>query len=150
MGLTSLRGFLKRHRRIALDTSVFIYQLEANPRYAALADYVFEWLEQPSHTAVTSAITMTELLVQPYRESDERRVNEFFGLLTTYPNLDWVALDLQTADMAARIRAKHRLRTPDAVQAATAVRAQATGFVTNDQIFSRVDGFETLAFDQLA
>jgi hypothetical protein len=48
--VTPIRGFLRCHQRIALDTSVFIYQLEANTRYAALTDLVFSWLEQPDHT----------------------------------------------------------------------------------------------------
>ena len=147
MGLTRLRGFLQRHRRIAIDTSVFIYELEANPRYLTQADMVFAWLEQPGHSAVTSTITMTELLVQPYRESDEVRVNAFYSLLTTYPNLDWIAPDLDIADVAARIRATCRLQTPDALLAATAARSHATGLVTNDPIFERVEAFETIAFD---
>ena len=147
MGLTRLRGFLQRHRRIAIDTSIFIYELESNPQYVAQADMVFTWLEQPGHTAVTSTITMTELLGLPYRESDESRVNAFYGLLTTYPNLDWIAPDLDIADLAARIRATCRLRTPDALQAATAARSHATGFVTNDPIFERVEAFETTVFD---
>ena len=149
MDLTRLRAFLRHHRRIALDTSVFIYQLEANPRYVGLTDPIFAWLEQPVHAAVTSTITMTELLVQPYRSSGEQQAGEFYALLATYPNLDWIAPGLDIADIAARIRAVHRLRTPDALQAATAVHAQATGLVTNDPVFARVDAFETLVLGQL-
>jgi predicted nucleic acid-binding protein len=144
-----LQAFLRRHRRIGLDTSILIYQLEANPRYAALADPVFAWIEEQGHSAVTSTITMTELLVQPYRDSDDDRVNEFYGLLTTYPNLEWIAPDLEIADSAAGFRARHRMRTPDALQAATAVRSKATGFVANDAIFKRVNEFETLLFEEI-
>jgi predicted nucleic acid-binding protein len=147
--LTRLRGFLRRHARIALDTSVFIYQVEANPRYVALTDHIFAWVERPHHAAVTSAITMMELLVQPYRDADERRVNEYYGLLSTYPNLTWVVPGLEVADIAARIRAEYRLRSPDGLQAASAVWAQATGLVTNDVVFERVRLFETLVLDQL-
>ena len=149
MGLTRLRDFLRRHSRIGLDTSVFIYQLEANARYVGLTDCIFTWLERPNHTGITSTITMTELLVQPYRDSSELRVNEFYGLLSTYPNLDWIAPSLAIADIAARIRATHRLRTPDALQAACAVQAQATGFITNDPVFERLDAFETVVLDRL-
>ena len=92
---------------------------------------------------------MTELLVQPYRDSDEDRVSEFYGLLSTYPNLDWISPDLETADLAARMRAAHRLRTPDALQAACAVRAGATRLITNDPAFERIGGFETLVLDHL-
>jgi predicted nucleic acid-binding protein len=92
---------------------------------------------------------MTELLVQPYRESSEQRVDEFYALLSTYPHLDWRAPDLEIADIAARIRATHNLRTPDAIQAATAVQAQATGLITNDAVFRRVQLFEMLVLDDL-
>lgn len=149
MDLNRLRAFLQRHRRIALDTSIFIHQLEANPRYVGLTDPIFAWLERPDHAAVTSTITMTELLVQPYRNSDEQRADECYALLSTYPNLDWIAPNLEIADIAARIRGAHRLRTPDALQAATAVQAQATGLVTNDPVFARIEAFETLVLDHL-
>lgn len=149
MGLARLRAFLTRHRRVALDTSVFIYQLEAHPRYLVLTDKIFTWVEQADHAAFTSTITMTELLVQPYRNDEKRRISEFYGLLSTYPNLHWVTPDLELADIAARIRATHRLRTPDALQAATAVHIQATGFITNDAVFRRVESFESLVLDEL-
>ncbi len=150
MGLTRLRAFLRRHRLIALDTSVFIYQLEGSSRYLPLTGHIFSWLAAASSNAVTSTITMTELLVQPYRNSDDRRVDEFFALLSTYPNLDWVAPSLEIADMAARLRATHRLKTPDALLAATAACSGATGLITNDAVFGRVDVFETLVLDRLA
>jgi predicted nucleic acid-binding protein len=152
LGLTSLQAFLRRHRRIALDTSVFIYQLEANPRYVALTDPIFKWLGQPNHIGITSTITMTELLVPAYQgssEAPEAQVDLFYGLLATYPNLDWIPPNLEVADIAARIRAQHRLRTPDALQAATAVQSHATGLVTNDAIFERVEAFETMVLDGL-
>jgi len=92
---------------------------------------------------------MTELLVLPYRENNEQRANDFYGLFSTYPNLGWVAPTLEIAELAARIRALYRLKTPDALQAATAQCSRATALITNDPIFERVDGFETLTLDQL-
>ncbi len=149
MGIDRLRTFLRHHRRVALDTNVFIYQLEANSRDLALTDHIFPWLERPGSQAVTSTLTMMELLVHPYRDLDQSRVDEFYGLLSSYPNLDWIAPDLEIADLAARIRARHRLQSPDAVQAATAARAKVTGLITNDPVFERVGGFETLVLDQI-
>jgi predicted nucleic acid-binding protein len=148
LGVDRLRLFLRRHRRIALDSSVFIYQLEANERYVALTDSVFSWMERAGHEAVTSTITMTELLVPSYRDRDEHRVDAFYGLLSTYPNLRWIAPDLETADLAAKLRAAYRLRTPDALQAATAIREYATGFITNDPVFARAAEVETAVLDQ--
>lgn len=149
MGVDRLRAFLRRHRRIAIDTSIFIYELEGNPRYLPFTDHVFSWLQRPGSTAVTSTITMTELLFQPYRAGDSDRVNQFYGLLSTYPNLEWAAPNLEIADLAAEIRALHRLRTPDALQAATAIRARATALITNDPVFARLADFETLVLERV-
>jgi predicted nucleic acid-binding protein len=132
-----------------LDSSVFIYFVEANVRYSPLADAIFAWLEQRGSSAVTSTITMTELLVQPYRDSDERRVNAFYGLLSTYPNLEWIAPNLEIAALAAQFRAAHRMRTPDALHSATAAVSGVTAMVTNDAVFERVGSFETLVLDRL-
>jgi predicted nucleic acid-binding protein len=82
---------------------------------------------------------MTELLVQPYREGYDQRVDQFYALLSTYPNLEWIAPDLPIANSAARIRAEHRLRTSHALQAATAIHTGATALVTNDPAFERVE-----------
>ena len=149
MGLVRLRTFLRGHRLIGLDTSVFIYQIEANARYLSFTDHIFSWLERPGSQGVTSTITMTELLVQPYRDFDEQRLDEFYALISRFPNLHWVAPNLEIADLAAQLRARYRLRTPDALQAATVLQSQATGLITNDPVFARVEALETLVLDQL-
>ena len=64
-------------------------------------------------------------------------------------NLGWIAPNLEIADLAARIRALHHLWTPDALQAATAVHTLSTGLITNDPVFERVEGFETMVLDGL-
>ena len=149
MGLNRLGAFLRRHHKIALDSNIFIYELDANPRYATYARHVFQWLAEPHHSALTSTLTMTEVLTRPYAVGATRQANEYYGLLSNYPHLDWIAPDLVTADLAAQFRAGHRMRTPDAIQAATAVCSGATGLVSNDRVFERVKGFETLVLDDL-
>jgi predicted nucleic acid-binding protein len=149
LGLNRLGAFLRRHHKIALDSNIFIYELDANPRYAAYARHVFQWLAEPHHFAVTSTLTMTEVLTRPYAAGATRQANEYYGLLSNYPHLDWIAPDLVTADLAAQFRAQHRMRTPDAIQAATAVQSGATGLVSNDRVFERVEAFETLVLDDL-
>jgi predicted nucleic acid-binding protein len=140
---------LARHRRFALDTSIFIFQLEENAKYVALANQIFRWLNTEKVSAVTSAVTMLELLVQPYREEDPDGVDAFYALLSTYPNLRWVDVSLDIADQGARLRAEHNLKTADALQAATALLSQATGLVSNDPAFKRVENLEVVIFDDL-
>ena len=144
---SALRGFLNRQRKIALDTSVFIFHIEANPKYADLVGPIFAWLEGAKAQGFTPTITMLELLVQPYRLPDIDLVNEFYALLSTYPHLEWIAPTLETADLAARLRADHNLATPDSLQAATALVSQATGFISNDPVFRRVADLEVGILD---
>lgn len=107
------------------------------------------WIEEAGHSAVTSTVTLTELLIKPHRESNLTLANAIYELLVFYPNLSWIPADLDIAALAGRYRAQYRLRTPDALQAATATRSQATGLITNDLIFARIGDFETLQFDSL-
>jgi uncharacterized protein len=148
LGLGELGSVLRRHRRIALDTSIFIYHLESNSKYVALTQQIFSLVERHRIGAITSTMTMTELLVQPYRILNERRVDQFYGLLTTFPNLAWIAPSLEIADLAAQLRAAHNLRTPDALQAATALHEQATALITNDLIFDRIRTLEIVVLDR--
>lgn len=117
--------------------------------YMDLTDEIFSWLQRPQARAVTSTITMTELLVLPYREHNLKQVDEFYGLLSTCPNLNWIPPSLEIADLGARIRAEHGLKTPDALQAATAIHASASGLITNDPAFIRVPSIEALVLKQL-
>ncbi len=149
MGLNRLRAFLQRHPTIALDTNIFIYQLEANARYVPLTDFIFSWIERGHSKAVACTIAMTEILVLPYRQTNQMKVEDHYGLLSTYPNLEWVAPTLEIADLAACIRGLHNLKTPDALHAATAVHCGATGLITNDPAFERIESYETLVLDRL-
>jgi len=92
---------------------------------------------------------MTELLLQPYRRLDVHQAGRFYALLSTMPNLQWIALDLEIAALAAQLRADHHLRTPDALDAATAARALVSGMITNDAVFERIPAFETLVLDRI-
>ncbi len=123
--------------------------MEETARYVRLVNPIFAWLEGPKGHAVTSTITMLELLVQPYKLPDMDRVNKFYALLSAYPHLNWIAPTLEIADSAARLRAEYNLRTPDALQAATALVCEATGFISNDAGFKKVAGFEVAILEEL-
>lgn len=148
MEVTRLRSALRRHTVVALDSCIFIYQWEANLTYSPVTDCIFSCVEQGHPAAFTSTITMTELLVHPYRKGDEDQVDELMELFSTFPNLDWIVPDLEIARDAARIRGDHGLKTPDALQAATAIYANATALITNDSIFRRIKSFDSLLLDE--
>ena len=150
MSRKAVQEFLDRHPKIGLDTSIFIFKVEENPKYLDLVNPVFSWLIDSDGQAVTSTITMLELLVQPYRLRDERRAGSFYVLLSTYPHLQWIAPTLKIADSAARLRGQHNLSAMDAIQAATALASGAQGFVSNDTAFRRVGQLDVLILEDLA
>jgi predicted nucleic acid-binding protein len=133
-----LRRELLRHAVVGLDTMVFIYQYEDDPAYAPLTDAVFEAVEAGRVRAVTSTLTLMEVLVKPKRLGRQDLVDDYTYALTTFPNLDMRAVDASIAGEAASMRAKYNLRPPDAVQVAACLVGGADAFITNDDAVKRV------------
>ncbi|MEW6368741.1 MAG: PIN domain-containing protein [Acidobacteriota bacterium] len=127
-----LDAFLQKHKRIGIDSNVLIYFVEGHSRFGSLATRVFDRVEAGRNSAVCATVSLLEILVQPYRRDDTPLVNKFYGLLTTYPHLSFMDLTATTADLAARLRARYGLKTPDAIVIASAIQAGATGLVAND------------------
>ena len=144
-----MRGLPSSGEHIGLDTNVFIYFLETHPRYGSWCASLFDLVERGHNPAMTSAITLLELLVQPYRDQKEDLAQKIFALTTTYPRLEWVPLTMNLADRAAELRARYRLSTPDAIQLATAINRNATCFYGNDRGLKRVREIECLIVDEL-
>jgi len=84
--------------------------------------------------------------VRPKVEGREEVAREYLHLLTTYPNLAILAIDVEVAEIAAELRAKYGVRTPDALQLA-AVQAGATGFITNDRRLEAIKELEIGVLD---
>jgi predicted nucleic acid-binding protein len=145
-----LDEFLRRHRSVALDTSTLIYFVEKSPRYAAFCERLFGMIEAGKVKASTSTLTLLEVLVRPYELQKDDLVLKFYALLSTYPNITWVPMNLTVADQAARIRAAYRMKTPDAIQAASAILAGATGLICNDKAFRKIKELECLLIDEHA
>ncbi len=144
-----LRAFLKRHRRVGVDTGPFIYQTEDHPTYGPVSNALFRWIAAGRSVGITSTLTVTEVLALPYRQAPPGVADDILGILIQMVNIEWLSPSIGIADRAAHARAAYKLRTPDAVQLATAITAGATGFVTNDQDFRRVTDVEVLMLDDV-
>ena len=140
----------RRARTLALDTSAFIYHLEGHPTYRRRLLPLFRHIEEGRCDAVTSTLTLLEVLVQPYRAGDENRRIAVTGLLASFPGIRWVEMDLAVADRAAALRARYNLRVPDAIHVATAMLAGADLLLTNDRGLRRVAEIPVLLVENLA
>lgn len=125
-------------RSIAVDSMCFIYYLEAAPRYGPLMKSIFSAITSGKISAVTSVITMAEVMTTSSNAKTDKDRAYFRQQLLTMKNLSFQDVDLKLAEQAAVLRSCYRLKLGDAVQLATAIHSGAQLFVTNDVIFRRV------------
>jgi len=124
---------LAPHSLIGVDTSIFIYHIEAHPTYLPLTSELLGGVEENQRTAVTSTITLMELTVRPWQLDRPNVAREYEVFLAHFPNLILVDVTRDIARRAAQLRASYRLRPADAIQVATSLVYEATAFVTNDR-----------------
>jgi predicted nucleic acid-binding protein len=146
MGLVdTLRG-----KVVGLDTAPLIYFTEDNPRYVKMVDSFFQAVKQGEFTVVTSLLTWLEVLVVPVRMNKIRLVEKYYELLFEIKGLDTVGISKEIVERAAELRAFHpKMRTPDAIQIATAIETNASYFFTNDAHLSNLPGIQVLVLDHL-
>lgn len=147
--MMTLDNALQEVTMLGLDTSPIIYYVEANKTYDTIIKAVFVRLDRGLPTAVTSVVTLAEVLVQPLAKGDQKLLQEFRSLLFKGKNLSTLSIDAQIAEHAADLRARYRLRTPDALQIAVALNAGCQAFLTNDIALKRVTELRVLVLDEL-
>lgn len=144
-----LANALKNINFISLDTSPFIYFVEQNPLYVDVMREVFKCITNGDFQACSSVITLTEVLVQPFRQKNHRLTNSYRDLLFNGANFQLFSLTAIIAENAAALRAKYNLRTPDALQIATALQNNCDAFLCNDKDLKRVNELQILILDEL-
>lgn len=98
---------------------------------------------------VTSLVTLLEVLIHPLRRGRTDLAREYRDILLRSSGLTTVPLNEVIAEEAARLRAIHGLKTPDAVQLATATTGGASWFLTNDEDLPSLPGITLLVVDRL-
>ncbi len=150
MGERSLLKSLARHKLVGIDTSPFIYHLEKNPRFSGLTTRLFEEVEKGGVKAVTSVLTLMEVLVKPKEKGDRQAVEDYRFVLKTFPNLALKLVDESCAEQASDLRAAYGVKPPDALQVGTALSSHATGFVTNDARLKRIREIDVIVLNDYA
>jgi len=132
---------------VALDTSIFIYLIEEHPLYLPLVEPLFEKIDAGELEAVTSSLTLLEVLVIPFRFSNGALIDRYETLLTKSQGLRLVDLDRDFLRTVAQVRAATRAKTPDAMQLAAAMAAGCPVFLTNDDRIPSLPGLRVLLLD---
>ena len=147
MGLTEAMGA----GPIAVDTALFIYLIEEHPRFLAPVRALFARADAGVLAIVTSALTLLEVLVVPWRAGDHALAARYDALLTRSRGVRMVDLTRDQWRTAARLRAQYgTLRTPDALQLAAAIGMRCTSFITDDRRTPTSDGVRVLQLSEWA
>jgi predicted nucleic acid-binding protein len=136
-------------KKIGLDTAPLIYFMEENSLYLETVREFFEAMDRGDFTVVTSTITLLEVLIHPFRNNNITLASEYRDILLR-SNLIMMDITSSISENAAQLRAIYNLRTPDAIQIATAQYAEASYFLTNDIRLPRIEGIEILMLDNLS
>lgn len=125
-----------------LDACALIYMIEGA---APFADKVRAKLaavaqEFPTMGVAISRLSWLECRVRPMRENNHVTLAAFDAFFSQ-PDLVWQELTRDVVELAAAIRVRHGLRTPDALQAASCLQlGSGHVFFSGDNGFSRVAG----------
>jgi len=134
--------------RLFLDTAPVIYHVEGNATYRSRTRLVFQGLSRGDFQAVTSAMTLAESLVGPFRTGNADLAERFRRTITRGVNTRYVGVD-SVVERAARLRAHYRLRLVDSLQIAAALAAGCDALLTNDRDLRRVTEIKVLVLDEL-
>ena len=143
-----IKELLEKYQIVGIDTVAFIYHFEENEKYLPFTNVLFEMIESGKVRAVTSTITLMEILVKPKRDGNQKAADEYKFILQTFPNLEVRNIDAEVAERAAEIRAKYGVRPPDALQVAASLINNAEAFITNDKELKKIREIETIVMDE--
>lgn len=120
-----------------VDSMLFVYHFENNEQFGPIAAEVFQRAESGQHRLVTSVLSLMEVLVVPKRRGMGDLAQKYRDIFESFPNLTMKPIDAEVAEIASELRAKHNLRTPDALHVATSIHSRADAFLSNDQEVER-------------
>ncbi len=133
---------------VYVDANSIIYTVEQHPIYAPLLEPL--WLAAQTRTleVLSSDLALMECLIGPLKRSDAALVKHYeSALLGTEMRL--LPITHSILRDSAQLRATTKLRTPDAIHAATSQQFGCSLFVTNDGGFRAVPGLPVVVLDDL-
>jgi predicted nucleic acid-binding protein len=129
---------------VAVDTAVFIYFIEEDPRYLAEVLPLFMEADRGARMLVTSALTLLEVLVVPFRAGNRELADRYERVLTHGRGLRMIDITQDLVRSAAHLRAATGVKTPDALQLAACFAAGCRTFVTNDRRLPEIPGVNVI------
>lgn len=119
--------------QVFLDSCIIIYLLQRESPLRTAVREVFRQVaaEREVRFFVTDLVRM-ECRVGPLRDQDAERLQAFDRFFSSR-DLTFLSMSRQVFDLAADLRALHKVKTPDALHLASAMHHQCDEFWTNDR-----------------
>ncbi len=133
--------------RVCMDTAPIIYFIEKNPKYLGVLKPVFLEIDTGRIEAITSTITLLEVLVHPFRTKNDILAEKYRDILLYSEGLTTFEIFHEVSEMSSKLRAKYSIRTPDAIQIAVGLLYRASKFLTNDSALKKVSDIDVLVLD---
>jgi predicted nucleic acid-binding protein len=144
---SSFKRILLAYKKIGIDSMCFIYHFEVNKSYGEIVKKLFLQLQKDKLTAVTSTITLAEILSFEKLQKDRILFEQTKTRLRQTPNLEIIPVDETIGEIAAIIKYKYSIALPDAIQIATAVVSGQEAFITNDRRLQKIKEIKVLILD---
>jgi len=129
---------------VGVDAVIFIYFIEEHPRFLALVEPLFRAVDQGRIEIITSALTLLEVLVVPYRRGDHVLAGRYESILARSRGVRIADISRYHLRAAAQLRAGTGVKVPDAVQLVAALAGGCTVFLTNGRELPNVPGIRIL------
>jgi predicted nucleic acid-binding protein len=135
---------------VGVDTAIFIYFIEEHPQFLPLVEPLFKEVNAGRKELVTSALTLLEVLVVPYRSGDHLLAGRYEALLTQSRGIRVAEISRDHLRAAAQLRAATGVKTPDSLQLVAALTTGCTAFLTNDRDLPPIPGLRVLQLSSYA
>jgi predicted nucleic acid-binding protein len=93
-----------RGKRICIDTAPFIYFIEKDPKYRNILRPVFAEIDAGNIEALTSTITLLEVLVLPFRTENESLAEEYREILLHAEGLTTYEIVHEVSELSAKLQ----------------------------------------------
>src|SRR4029077_7900670 len=100
---------------VGVDTPVFIYFIEEHYQFLPLLEPFFIEVNEGRREIITSALTLLEVLVVPYRSGNHLLAERYEALLTRSRGVRVAEISRDHLRAAAQLRATTGVKTPDAL-----------------------------------
>lgn len=140
----------KTGQKIFVDTAPLIYWFEEHPNYIQKLVRFFEEITEKQIPLMTSMVTYIEVLTYPEKTGNRLLIGKYRNYFTNSDQLAIYPLDVTVADAAIRLRARHALKTPDAIQLATAQVCGCDYVLSNDRNWQEISGVRVVLVSELS